>query len=382
MKWIFIAVVILESVVSNPALAGNKDRSDWRARMNSLSTAMTEAIPFLYPDPSQDAKQLTEKVKRIRDIAKSLDLLSHGSKVPDQDPALPFIATQFREDTERAYQSLIDGHADYAKGLIRASVAYCIACHTRAPGGNQFPLMSAFEKTMARASWVERIEFQAASRQFDSALEGVKSQLKKKDSEVSAMDMDRAARVALAIAIRVKNDPQLAADLARELEKSPSSNFAMKKAGETWGRDIQEWKKEAAVKHTSPDALMVAARALISRAEAAEEPIGGHGEVRYLRASLLMHDLLRQHPESKFAAEAMYIIGSAYDALRDLGLWSLHETYFLACIEKVPGTEMAQRCFKKYDQSVTLGFSGSSGINIPANVRKHIAKLKNKAYGK
>lgn len=381
MKRIFIAIILVGSAFSTFAFADKKDQGDWRARMNSLSTAMTEAIPFLYPDPSQDAKQLTEKVKRIRDIAKSLDLLSHGSKVPDQDPALPFLATQFREDLERAYQSLLDGHAEYAKGVVRASVAYCIACHTRAPVGNQFPLMAAFEKTIARASWVEKIEFQAASRQFDSALEGVKSQLKKKNSEVNAMDLDRAVRVALAIAIRVKNDPELAADLARELEKSPSSNFAMKKAGSTWGRDIQEWKKEAALKNASPDSLIIAARSLIKRAEEAEEPMGGHSEVRYLRASLLMHDLLRQHPESKFAAEAMYIIGSSYDALRDLGLWSLHETYYLACIEKVPGTELAQRCFKKYDQSVTLGFSGSSGINIPANVRKHLAQVKNKAYG-
>jgi hypothetical protein len=381
MKKTAIAAALI--LISLTAGAGTKETGEWRSKMNSLSQALAETVPFLYPDPSQDPKKLNEKVKRLHEITKTLDgSLSHGMKAPDDDPALPFIASQLRQDFERAYQSVQDGHSEYAKGIVRNSVAYCIACHTRAPGGNQFPLIKAMQPALARASWVEKVEYEAASRQFDAVLSDVKEQLTKKDSAVNAMDLERAARVALAIAIRVKNDPAAAAGLAKALEASPASTYAMKEAGKSWAKDIQEWKSEAAADYSSDGALMAGARGLIEKAQKAEGPIGGHSEVRYLRASLLMHELLKKYPRSKSSAEAMYIIGLSYDALRELGLWSLHEMYYLACIDKAPASAQAQACFNRYDQSVTLGFSGSGGTHIPPEVRKHLAQVRAKAFGK
>ncbi len=349
----------------------------WRAKMGELSQALSESIPYLYPDPAQDPKKLTAKVKRIYDITKQLDgKLNHAVAMPDTDPALPYIAGLLKGDIERAYQSLQDGHTEYAKGVVRSSVAYCIACHTRTQGGVEFPVLAAFTEPLKRASWIERIEFQSASRQFDPVVAEVMTQLEKPGTVgISPLDLERGARIALSIAVRSKQDPDRAYLLARAIEKSPSATFAMKEAAKVWIKDISAWRSEKDKKYSDVTEMIAAARRLVQSDGTREPVLGGHEEVRLLRASVLMHEVLKRETKKEQAAEALYIIGLSYDALRELGLWSLHEMYFLTCIEKLPHSAQAELCYARYRESVTLGYTGSSGVHVPKAVRDHLDKV-------
>lgn len=349
----------------------------WRSKMGELAKALGEAIPYLYPNPEQDGKQLTEKVKRVYEITKKLDGKLIHAQLPDSDPALPYIAGLLKDDIERAYQSLQEGHSEYAKGVVRSSVAYCIACHTRTKGGTEFPLLKAFSEPLKRASWIERIEMQAATRQFEPAVEEVMSQLKKPSlSGVSSLDLDRAARIALSIAVRAKQDPDQAQLLAQAVMKSQSASAAMKESAAAWLKDIAAWKAEKDKKYSSDSEALVAARKLVQAGQNDELPVGVHAEVKFLRASVLMHELLKKPLKDEQSAEALYIIGLSYDALRELGLWSLHEMYFLTCVKKAPHTVLAERCYARYDESVTMGYTGSSGVHVPKAVRDHLSKVK------
>ncbi|NJL25958.1 MAG: hypothetical protein HC902_12865, partial [Calothrix sp. SM1_5_4] len=93
-----------------PPSAAESKAKPWKSKMGELSSALGEAIPYLYPDPSQDGKALTEKVRRIYEITKQLDgRLDHAVKAPDSDPALPYIANLLRRDIESAHRSLEEG---------------------------------------------------------------------------------------------------------------------------------------------------------------------------------------------------------------------------------------------------------------------------------
>lgn len=346
----------------------------WKGRMQDLSSALREAIPFLYPDPSQDPKVLTEKIKAIYEATKQLDgKIAHSVKVPDSDPALPYLASLLNSDIERAYQSLQEGHTEYAKSVVRSSVSYCIACHTRNDGGVHFPVLQAFTEPLKRASWIERIEFQAASRQFDTVLSEVMGQLEKSEKlGVNGMDLENASRIALSILVRVKKDPVRATFLTKAIEKSPAATFSLKESARVWQKDIAAWAAEKDKSFSTDAEMMTEARRLLRTTEKDEAPGFAHAEVGFLRTSVLMHEMLKRFPKSEFTAEAFYMIGLAYDSLRELGLWSLHEMYFMACIKKVPHTDLSERCFAKYRESVTLGYTGSSGVHIPSAVRKHL----------
>jgi mono/diheme cytochrome c family protein len=353
----------------------------WQAKMNELSIVIGETIPLLYPDPNKDVSALKEKINKIYVISSGLDVMSdHMLKSKDYDPALPYLASMFKEDIERAKLSMEDGHVDYAKSVIRASTAYCIACHTRTKGGAEFPLISAYNQPLKSASWITKIEFLTASRQFDAVLTQVMGTLEDPGKlGISALDLERASRLALAIAVRVKKDPVKAKLLAAAVIKSPTASFSLKEGAKTWARDITDWQKEKPKKYASDADLLKAGKELVDQALNSPDPMGGHDEVRYLRASMLMHELLKQYPESKLKGEAMFLIGMSYNAIQDLGVWSLHDKYFRACIDEQPHSKLAERCYKQYEQSTVLGYSGSSGIHVPRQVQRHLEKLKQKA---
>jgi hypothetical protein len=372
MKW-----TILFACVLTVTFADAEAPQAWRNKMGQLANALAEAIPYLYPSPDQDPKMLAEKVRRIYEITKTLDGKLDHAQLPDSDPALPYIAGLLKDDIERASESLKEGHTEYAKGVVRSSVAYCIACHTRTKGGAEFPLLKAFNEPLKRGSWIERIEMQAATRQFEPVISEVMAQLEKKDSKaMSSLDLERAARIALSVAVRAKQDPERARALAQAVLKSPSSTYTMKESAAVWLKDISAWQNEKDKKFASDKEALEAARKLVQAGQNAELPIGVHAEVKFLRASVMMHDLLKKPLSDEQSAEALYIIGLSYDALRELGLWSLHEMYYLTCIKNAPHTVQAERCYARYDESVTMGYTGSSGIHIPKEVRDHLARTK------
>lgn len=377
--WLIVILLLIAAYVIG-AIAYAKP-TEWRGKMGELSSALSATIPYLYPDPGQDTKGLTERVKKICDITKQLDSgLNHSIVLPDGDPALPYIANLFRRDMEQAYDSLESGHAEYAKGVIRSSIAYCMACHTRTQSGAEFPLLKAFEQPLKKASWIDQISFQAATRQFDTVLTDVMSKLSQsRPANMNALDLERASRIALSIAVRVKKDPTRARFLAQAVLKSPAASDYMKNAATQWIKDIGKWQSEEKREYTSDKFLVDKANALLKDDSPEELSLALHREVNLLRASNLMHDLLRRFPNSSYVPEALYTIGLSYISIQDLGLWSLHEMYFQACIEKAPHTVLAEKCYKEYETSTIIGYSGSSGTHIPGSVSRHLARMKGMA---
>lgn len=372
-----ILILLVAGFLSSPTLAEKTDNAKWRTTMRELSKALSETIPYLYPDPSLDEKNLTKKVRKIYDLTQTLDVkTAHAMKVPDADPILPYMASMFRQEIERAYLSIQDGHVEYGKGVLRSSVSYCITCHTRSKTGAQFPVLSAFEKPLARASWIEKLEFQTASRQYDAVLNEVMGQLKNPGPVgISAIDLERGARMALSILVRLNKDPDRAMMLANAMGVSPAATVSMKEAAKVWAKDIRVWQDERERKFKGADEILAEARTLSAGTNSRTE----HTEVRHLRATALLHDFLQSSPPDVQAAEALYLTGRSYNELGEIGMWSLHEFYYVACIDKVPHSALAEACFKAYDQSMVLGYSGSSGLHLPKAIREHLTRLKTKA---
>src|SRR6185437_9047466 len=139
-----------------------------------------------------------------------------------------------------------------------------------------------------------------------------------------------------------------------------------------WQRDIQTWKKEKPSKDSSAAEMIASAKKLIAKGQ--DSP--GHGEVSFLRGSSLLHNFLKSYPKAPGRPEAFYLLGLSYTRLQDLALWNLQEMYFRACIAEAPHTEIAEKCYQKYEDSVVMGFSGSSGVHIPPDVLLQMRRLK------
>lgn len=365
-------------MVLSLCLSANADDLKWKTKMREVSGALSEVIPYLYPNEKGDVKGLTEKVQQLYEVSQKLDVKDHMVKTGDYDPGLLYLTDAFKEDIGRAYQSLKDGYVDYAKYTLKNSTSYCIACHTRTSSGAQFPLIKAFAEPLKSAPWVSQLEFEAASRQFDSVYTQVMDELQRKECRsLSSLDLERGVRLALSIAVRVKQSPEKTLELAKAIQKSKCTTLPMKEAAKDWEQATRAWKKEKPPQLNTVEAALAEGRRLVKKADTL--PSRGNDEVYYLRATAVLHELLRKFPNTRKMPEALFLIGVSYSPLQELGLWNLQENYFQACILEAPHTDIAEKCYSRFEQSVVLGFSGSSGTHIPPQMQRQLQQLKKKA---
>ncbi|MBY0469519.1 hypothetical protein K2X30_00010 [bacterium] len=366
------------------------DDQAWKNKMNQMYSLLSELLMDTsmgerFNDPDNRSR-ITANAKRLSEIAKEMDVALKGGKgkakiqISDKDPSLPMIMDLFYDQTEEAYSALQSGNRDYARGLLRNVTGYCISCHTRSGTGpeSSLPKPDGFGKLTA----MQKAEFFAASRQFDAALDELKTVIDDGDyAKANPFQWEKAVRYALAIAIRVKNDPAQAKKLTEKVMDSKTAPAFLKGNAKKWKVAVEAWQKES--KTTIPkkkDALMREAVRLIGQAKKLQNyPSDRAGDIYYLRASSRLHEMMSLAPKGKELAEALYLAGLSYESLSYLNFWALPDLYYESCIKKAPHTSLSQECYRQLEENTYVGYSGSAGTDIPFAVRDHLNHLQQMA---
>lgn len=366
-------------VQQTPSLNAEKGPA-WNVKMQELSSALNKLLPLVsdtkaFNNPSNDAsiKDATSRLKKLSHQVRSL-------QKPAADPAYESIARMLDEDLARAVSSLATGNRDYARLTIRESIGYCIQCHTQTAGGPNFPKLElGFDPSSLSA--LGRGDFYAATRQFDRALESYQTGVS--DSDYAKRDIfgwERAARSALAIAVRYKQSPEESLKIANSIQKNKSAPDSLKTAAKSWTKSIQEWSKQNKAKNR--ESGLALAEKLINQAEERQD-LSEPQDISYLRASAELHQWLSANPQSEKPdsnrAKALWLAGRAAEATRELNFWTLHERYYELCIDSNPKSETARACYQLLSDSVVTGYTGSSGTNLPADVQQWLSRLSEKA---
>jgi hypothetical protein len=378
-----------KSKTDHPAVAETQAPSPaWAAKMHQLSQTLSDLLPLV----ASRAKFAEEKnLPRVEADTRALRSLAHdlnaGPK-PSADPGMKMMSARFEEDLDRALESLKTGNRDYARNILKDSTAYCIQCHTASQNGPEFTRLN-LNINLSELNALERAEFFTATRQFDNALAEYKKIIADEPvAQADPFEWERAARSALAIIVRVKNDPQAAGDILSQIRQNPRAPKSTQEALPSWTKSVREWAKEKPAKSkttkkatpaaNTPEAQLATAETLINKAQKGQEyPLDHSQDILYFRASSLLSDFLAHREESDaLTAKALYLAGIASEATRDMNFWTLHETYYERCIQADPHSPLARQCYARYADSITLGYSGSGGVRIPPEVGRHLAKLK------
>ena len=382
----WMSVVVL---LSTHAYAGDKP-AKWTVKMHQMANALSEILVdassverFIAP---KNASRIEANSKKLADLAHDIQKATQGDKTdvisPDGDLSLGLISGLFKEESSRAYQEFKRGNKVYARSILRSIPSYCMGCHTRGTGGPEFGELLPNDKMKGLTDY-EKAEAYAAARQYDKALASFESVIKSaKFSRERIVEWERAARYAVAISVRVKKDPKKAIGFVDEVLSSKAIPQFFKDDAEIWKKSLTTWDKEIAETPSSEEGLFAEGQKLMAAALASQTyPADRSGEVIYLRATQVLHDLMKKYPNGSRVPESLYMLGLAYRALQDLNLWSLSDLYFEACIRKAPRTPVASQCFKQYEESMFIGYSGSGGVSIPSDVRKKIMELDGLATG-
>ena len=389
----FLGVLILGAACSSskPASAPVAEKAEtatqapttWQAKMQGLSTTLSDLLPMV---ASRAKFNNPKNLDRITADTQQLKTLAHSLKMgtsPNSDPTMRVMSSLFNEDLERALESLRGGNPDYSRQILKDTTAYCIECHTQTNNGPDFPRLSLTVDTNELSS-LEQAEFFAATRQFGAALEAYKRVLA--DQSMAKTDpfaWEQAARSALAIVVRVKMDTKETGALLAKIEALPTLPVSTKRAIKTWKKSLKEWQKEPRKPLKTADQVLAKSNSLIDEAQKMQEfPLDHSEDLLYFRAASLLHDLLATQDRTiEQTARALYLSGIASEATRDMNFWTLHETYYEQCIQVLPHSKQAKDCYERLKDSVTAGYSGSSGTRVPPEVQTRLNNLHELATG-
>jgi hypothetical protein len=382
--WVVSLVVGVSSLATFQA-ARAEEKASWQGKMQALAQTMGELLPELVSRKG-DITIIEKDAKTLSELSHSLKPgLKSGKMVPpqDADPSLQIIAGKFSEETKYAYRAIHAGNVEYGKNILKGVTSYCIACHTRHDKGPDFPVFPLNPKT-DRLAPEEKAELYVATRQFDKGLEAFEGLIKDNEfAKKRPFDWEHAVRNALAISVRVKNDPAASLKIVELALSSPNIPAYTKAYLGKWKQAIEAWKTSGIPSVTNETKLAAQMRKLMSEAKDGQIfPADYSSEVQYLRASAVAHDLLREAKDSKIKAEGLLTIGTAYEVLSNPTLWPMHELYYEACVHELPHSALAMKCYERYEQSVYMGYTGSAGTFIPDEVQVLLAEMKELAKPK
>lgn len=357
------------------------DEVDWSSQMRAMSESVQGLFPFVFASQFDVKKDKTKLVERLKVFKEQTNYLpSHiGEEIMGKDPIVRYSVNQLRSSVSQALDAVESGHIDYAQDVLKSAMGTCFSCHTAQQIGPTDLNAKSWMSNSLKLNETERADYFIATRQYDKAIGILESTLKtKKDFYESPYELSNAIRRYLAIEVRVKEDPKTAAATLQAFLDNKELPYYLKQETKQWMAALNTWMNEKSNKQS-----VEFARQLVSRADKKMSLNSGQGGlVEYLRASNILHKSLLSKASDKDKAEIYLLLGDVYEKLSDLGVWSLADAYYVACIETYPNTKNAEICYNHLERDIVMGFSGSAGIMVPVTERERLSRLRKKALRK
>lgn len=364
---------------SEPAVPAITDANTWQSKMALLGSKLTTLLPFLadqkkYADPKNDSF-IKSQLKEIVVISKKLNADSDMMK---QDPSMRLINTQFEEEINRSLNTFELGLKDYSRFTLKNSTSYCIQCHTRTNYGPAFSGKE-FNSTLAQLPALERGEFLSATRNFDAAMKEFESILNESPEKTSFSLWEKATRNSLSIAVKFKQDPDQALGIVNKIISSKKAPKYLNDYAIHWKNSILSWKKEAAPTSLDFNNQLKLSAHLVKAGQVKQANYRHAGDIEFLRATAILHNILGESKNNSQKAEIYWLLGESYDSLTDLDFWQMTEGFYEHCIDALPNSKTSAKCFKKYEDKITMGYTGTAGTDIPAELQQTLKQYRDKS---
>lgn len=353
-----------------------KSNETWRAEMQVMKATLSELLPFAtnteaFNSP-ENAMKIQGYLQKLSAGAKTLTQF-HG-QIKIQDPTVGFVAQSFENNMASIEESILKGRRDYARFLILNTMSYCIECHTRTSSGPQF-FGPESNKTTLSLNPIEKVEYFISTRQFKDALQTIEDTLKQ-NADTSIFNNEKLIRYGITLTVKYFQDPAAALKILKLASATKNVPFFLKRDIKSWQGALNDWKKEK--ESSSISGKIEQSKNFINKAEAVNDKLNSlhAGDVWLLRANGLLTGLFSEELTKEQKTKVLFLIGESYRLLPEHLFWTLHESYYEACIRTSPHTLQAEQCYDAYEDSILQGYTGSSGTYIPENLQQNLKTLK------
>lgn len=381
----FILIFILMGMSCQGPSKSEKHAKSWSESMQGLAGDVYGLIPYVYDQKAfshpKNAKIIETRLEKLSEDGHEISA-EMGKPFLGKDPLLRFSLSGLKEDLQRASQSFKAGNTEYSRKVLKTSIGHCFRCHSVVNVGSQAPwTLDGIEKLQLAP--VEKVDLLVAGRKYKEAMDFADSKIRNLEfMQAEPYEYEDLLRKYLALALRWEQKTKGPVETLAWVEQQNALPTYLESQIQSWVRSLKDLKasdKDLSV--YSAKQLISKAKKSMSRAREAKEYAKDHaGDVEYLMASAYLHEALRKDLVPTQRGEVLYSLGQIYEVLDDLGAWNLHEVYYEQCVSEFPQSRRAQACYRRLEASVYFGYSGSSGVHIPAFERARLKKLKDMAF--
>lgn len=385
MKAQFLMLLALLSIQSF-SMTGPEEKKTTREVMNKALSSFVNLQPYIHDSnkfyDKKNDEYINVQLQNIIDVFKSG---AHNPKLnaPGFKPSFDTIGV-YLNATKAAFNS---PHKGFARNRLQSLSGLCMSCHTQlaAQGSSRFSSSlkavrrDSFENDFEYAEFLFLLrDFTASARYYERVLDDVKSvDLKSKKSSTFNFDnYKRALQRLVTINIKISYKPDVA---LRYIEKYATDRLLPPIVREdfvNWTSQIKDLQKNYQPWNVAnADELMRFEKKYLGGLD--EEGLGdGASDMKLLALTGVLTKFLNFKPNSKEAPRALYWLGIAEERLNFSFFYSLGEMYLKECVERYPKHAYAKKCYQKYEEIITTGFSGSAGTDIPSDEQKELNRLK------
>ena len=372
-KVLIVAAVLLTALSCMKNYGSPTLRSKMRSIQGDVWSLYTYAWKPTEFYNDRNSKQIEQLLGRLADSFHNVQDLSFSEST---EPGFAIALSTQGAVIAEAREAFASKDRSLANRKLRTLASNCIACHSRFKvEGNFFgsapPIAaSTLENQFAAA------EYLFATRQFERANDELfrLGEMLKVEGIDSSYPFT-ALKLWLALHIRVKDTPGRALSMLNNFGIDSVDNAFIKEVLLSWVSDLQSLAEARHPKH----ALLVEAENLLGAdldSRTLEDDI--KSLVPTLRATAVLHNLLRGQLPKKDKKKCMLLLARAYHHLPIESLAGNHERYLEELIVRYPGTKEAQVAYDLYQRDLAQIYGKDSrGVAIvPQEKKARLAELK------
>jgi len=352
-------------------------RADVKDVMDRLMAQVFILTPFIvsetsFNDPANAAK-ISDALQEMVALSRQVSHEERISKTGFQVPAT--LLTEQLEDVENVFRN---GSKDYALANLRSTLGVCMSCHTQLPAVSTH--FSTLNESRVLVNPFEEAEFLFLIRNFDAAMtlyaeliQGYPLNQAKPD------DLEKAVYRQAFYYVRVARDlPGLSIVLQRN---SANQQLPQRLQNQIKGLIAAV---DAAKDDKYPQFTDAQGAELRSYAETTlSEKLRGdfsldspENMIAALSFSSVLYQYLDAYPTTPLKPEILYWLSFSERRYPHQSLYVLPDLYLKQCVLDYPQSPVAKQCLAEYEDSVTLGFTGSSGTHIPDDVTQELNTMR------
>lgn len=347
---------------------------DLRPTMRAIFQALTTTVPLSLNQQAFRDRQHRQTVhKELRQLADNTDrLATHGQTA---SAYFNFLGQSLHRDARRTLEYFKSGEIEKARFTLNRLTDQCFLCHSRLPNPQRFSLGKRFIETvpLEQLSLHERVRLAVAARQFEAVLTFCETLLRSPEIPPARLDLMSLFEDYLRIAIRVQGNATRAITAFESFQRRPDIPRYLKQHLTNWVAALKALQSES-----TPDNSLARARNLIHTGRQRNQFLADRqGLVHFAFASSLLHRYVENSERPPLQlAEAYYLLGVTESNL-SRSSWIPETEFFLEmAIRLAPDSFHAKNAYTFLEEVVTLGYTGSSGVQLPSEVKTQLDDLR------